>query len=61
MTGGDFYGATSAADLYMVFQKLHSYVALTNKAIEVSVFFAAAGTLLAIAAFIFSVLWHPLL
>lgn len=61
MTGGEFYSATSAADLHMVFQELHSYVAMANKSIEVSVYFAAAGAMLAMTAFIFSVLWHPLL
>lgn len=61
MTGGEFYSATSAADLHAVFQELHSYVAMANKSIEVSVFFAAAGAMLAMAAFVFSVLWHPLL
>lgn len=61
ITGGEFYSATSAADLHAVFQELHSYVAMANKTIEVSVYFAAAGAVLAMAAFIFSVLWHPLL
>jgi Ca-activated chloride channel homolog len=61
MTGGEFYSATSAADLYMVFQKLHRYVAMANKTIEVSVYFAAAGVTLAMAAFILSVHWHPVL
>jgi Ca-activated chloride channel homolog len=60
MTGGEFYNATSAADLHLVFQELHNFVAMTNKTIEVSVFFAAAGVVLAIAAFVFSILWHPL-
>jgi len=61
MTGGEFYSATSAADLQMVFQELHSFIAQTNKTIEVSVYFAAAGGVLAMAAFLLSVVWHPLL
>ena len=61
MTGGKFYNATSAADLHLVFQELHNFVAMTNKTIEVSVYFAAAGVVLAIAAFVVSILWHPLL
>jgi Ca-activated chloride channel family protein len=61
MTGGKFYAATSAAELQKVFQDLHSYIAQTNTSIEVSVFFAAAGAALAMAAFILSILWHPLL
>lgn len=61
ITGGEFYSATSAADLHFVFQKLHSYIAMTNKTIEVSVYFAAAGVVMAMAAFILSVFWHRVL
>jgi Ca-activated chloride channel family protein len=61
ITGGKFYAATSAVELQTVFQDLHSFIARTNKTIEVSVYFAAAGAIMAMAAFILSVLWHPLL
>ena len=61
MTGGEFYSATSAAELQLVFQSLHSYIAMTNKTIEVSALFAAIGAMMGIAAFILSTLWHPLL
>jgi Ca-activated chloride channel family protein len=61
MTGGEFYSATSAAELQMVFQSLQSYIAMTNKTIEVSALFAAIGAMMGIAAFILSTLWHPLL
>jgi Ca-activated chloride channel family protein len=61
ITGGEFYVATSASELQAVFQELHSFVAETNQTIEVSVFFAAAGALIAVAAFVLSTLWHPLL
>jgi Ca-activated chloride channel family protein len=61
MTGGEFYSATSADELQMVFQELHSFVAMTNKTIEVSAYFAATGTFLAMAAFFLAALWHPLL
>jgi Ca-activated chloride channel family protein len=61
LTGGKFYSATSAAELQTVFQDLHNYVAMTNKTIEVSVFFAAVGAILALAALMLSMLWHPLL
>jgi hypothetical protein len=61
MTGGEFYSATSALELQAVFQDLHSFVAEANKTIEVSVYFAAAGALMAMVAFILSTLWHPLL
>ena len=61
MTGGKFYAATSALELQAVFQELHNFIAETNKTIEVSVFFAAAGALMAIVAFVLSIFWHPLL
>lgn len=60
MTGGKFYSATSAAELQVVFQNLHSYIAMTNKTIEISVFFAALGALMAVTAWILSLFWHPL-
>lgn len=61
ITGGEFYSATSAAELQMVFQDLNSYIAEANKTIEISVFFTAAGIILALAAFVLSLFWHPLL
>jgi Ca-activated chloride channel homolog len=61
ITGGKFYSATSAAELQTVFQDLHSSLARTNKSIEVSVFFSAAGIFLAMAAFVLSLFWRPLL
>lgn len=61
MTGGEFYSATSASELQMVFQKLHNYIALTNQTIEISVYFAAIGALMAMVAMILSFFWHPLL
>jgi hypothetical protein len=45
----------------MVFQDLHSYVALTNQTIEMSVFFAALGALMALTGWILSLFWCPLL
>jgi Ca-activated chloride channel family protein len=59
ITGGKFYLAASAAELQLVFQDLHSYIAMTNKTMEVSVFFAAIGTMMAMAAFVLSTFWHP--
>jgi Ca-activated chloride channel family protein len=61
MTGGKFYAATSAGELQMVFQDLHSFVAATNQTTEISVYFAALGAMLAMAALVLSLLWHPLL
>lgn len=61
ITGGKFYSATSAFELQAVFNELHSDLAATNKTIEVSVFFTAAGVVLALSAFALSLFWHPLL
>lgn len=61
MTGGEFYSATSAAELQLVFQKLHQSIALANQSVEVSVFFAASGIVLAMVALILAALWHPVL
>lgn len=61
MTGGKFYSATSAAELQTVFQSLNSTIVVANQTIEVSVLFAIVGALMMIAAFILSLLWHPLL
>ena len=61
MTGGKFYSATSAGELQMVFQDLHKYVAASNQAVEISVAFAVVSALMAIAAFLLSLFWHPLL
>jgi Ca-activated chloride channel family protein len=62
MTGGEFYSATNAAELNMVFQELDHHIALIkNEMVEVSVFFAAFGAMIAVAALILSFLWHPLL
>ena len=61
ITGGEFYTATSAVDLQLVFDKLHTYIARTNRTIEISAYFAAIGAALAMLAFLLSTLWHPLL
>jgi len=61
MTGGEFYSATSAAELQMVFQNLRNSIAMTNRTVEISVSFAAFGAMLAMVALILSFLWHPLL
>lgn len=61
ITGGEFYTATSALELQAVFRELHGFIAETNQSIEVSMYFAAAGAMMAVAAFVLSALWHPLL
>lgn len=62
MTGGEFYSATNAAELNLVFQDLdHRIALLKNDMVEVSVFFTALGAVLAVAALVLSFWWHPLL
>lgn len=61
MTGGEFYSATSAAELQTVFQNLHGTLAMANQTIEVSVFFAAVGAIMILIAFLLSLFRHPVL
>jgi Ca-activated chloride channel family protein len=61
MTGGKFYAASNVAELQDVFRGLQKYLALTTERMEVSADFIALAVLLAVAAFIMSLLWHPLL
>lgn len=62
MTGGKFYSATSAAELHMVFQDLDHHIAvIKNELVEISVFFAAFGAMMVVAALVLSFLWQPLL
>jgi Ca-activated chloride channel family protein len=61
LTGGEFYSATDAAELQLVFQNLHKYLSSTNQAVEISVYFAALATLAIVAGLILSLFWHPLL
>ena len=61
ITGGQYYPAASAAELRTVFQDLQRFIAVSKETTEVSVLFIALGALMAIAAFILSLLWRPLL
>ena len=60
MTGGTYYAATSAGELQDVFQNLPTYVITTRETIEISAFFTAFATLLAILAMILSFRLYPL-
>jgi Ca-activated chloride channel family protein len=60
MTGGKYYTAESASELEKVFANLPTYLITKNEAQEISVIFAALGALLAAAALVLSLLWHPL-
>ena len=60
MTGGEYYSAESAGELQAVFENLPTSYITRHEVTEISVFFAAAGALLAVLAIGLSLLWHPL-
>ena len=60
MTGAQYYPAASADELQNVFQNLPTYLISKHETTEISVAFAAIGTLLAALAVSLSVRWHPL-
>jgi Ca-activated chloride channel family protein len=60
MTDGKYYLATSANELQKVFDSLPTHLIMRSDITEISVFFAAAGGVLAFLAFALSLAWHPL-
>ncbi len=60
MTGGTYHPASNASELEKVFNSLPTYLISKHQVFEISVVFAAIGALLAAAAMILSMLWHPL-
>jgi Ca-activated chloride channel homolog len=60
MTGGKYYAAASANELEKVFASLPTYLITKTETQEISVFFAALGALLVVAATVLSLKWHPL-
>jgi Ca-activated chloride channel family protein len=60
ITGGEYYSAESAGELQNVFNSLPTYLITRHEISEISVLFTIAGALLAVLAFILSLLWHPL-
>jgi Ca-activated chloride channel homolog len=60
MTGGKYYYATSASELQSVFNSLPTSLISRHEVMELSVAFSALGAVLAAAAIILSLLWHPL-
>ncbi len=60
MTGGNYYPASSAGQLQSVFQSLPTYLIMKHEPMEISVIFAAAGTLFAMLAIGLALLWQPL-
>lgn len=60
ITGAEYYQATSAGELQKVFDELPTYLITREEREEISVFFAAAGALLALLAISLSMRWNPL-
>lgn len=60
LTGGEYYKAESAAELQEVFANLPTHLMTREEFMEVSVFFAAAGALLVLAAVTLSLIWNPM-
>jgi Ca-activated chloride channel homolog len=60
MTGGEYYTAFSAEELQAVFDNLPTSMILRSEVTEISVFFTAAGVLLAALAIVLGMLWNPL-
>jgi Ca-activated chloride channel family protein len=60
LTDGEYYPATSASELEEVFKSLPISLNTKTETMEISVWFAALGALLAGVAILFSMLWNPL-
>jgi Ca-activated chloride channel family protein len=60
LTGGKYYQAKSASELNDVFKSLPTSLITKHESMEISVIFTALGALLAAAAILLSMLWHPL-
>jgi Ca-activated chloride channel homolog len=60
MTGGAYYIASSADELNNVFRNLPTYLITKHEVTEISFIFTAIGLVLAAAAVVLSMLWHPL-
>lgn len=61
ITGGSYHSAASAGELHNVFRELPTSFITREETLEISVAFAAIGALLAALAFMFSMIWQPLI
>ncbi len=59
LTGGEYYRAENADQLYEVFRELPTQIVLQKEQTEISVGFAALGALLITLAVILGLLWSP--
>jgi Ca-activated chloride channel family protein len=60
LTGGEYYAAASADELLKVFEGLPTYLITKHETMEISIVFTALGALLAAAAVVLSMIWHPI-
>lgn len=60
LTGGEYFSAESASQLQTIFDKLPVDLITRIETLEISVFFAAFGALLAGVALVLAMLWNPL-
>lgn len=60
MTGGQYYSASSAAELQSVFENLPTYLIVKHETLEISVAFAIVGALAAVLAILLALRWQPL-
>jgi Ca-activated chloride channel family protein len=60
VTDGEYYSAESAGELHAVFEALPTYLNLKHEIVEITVFFAAIGVLLAGLAILLAQTWRPL-
>jgi len=58
ITGGTYYRAEDAEQLYNVFVELPTEITLQKERIEISVIFSFLGAIFAIIALTFSIIWH---
>jgi Ca-activated chloride channel family protein len=60
LTGGEYFTASSAAELQKVFNSLPTELITREETLEISVAFVAIASLMVIGAVLLSQLWHPL-
>jgi Ca-activated chloride channel family protein len=58
LTGGDYFRAESAEQLYDVFVDLPTQIVLQNETLEISVLFTALGAFFALLAVSLSLWWN---
>ena len=60
MTGGEYFAASSTDELQDIFRNLPVQLMTITETTEISVIFAAIGTMLVLLAVVLAMLWHPI-